>query len=69
MFKKVMFNSRNLTLQGHETYNDISNKIKRPYLRDLKSKILLSPRTVKLHVASDDPKMFLAAHVYGPASL
>ena len=38
VFKKVMFNSRNLiTLRGHETYNDISNKIKRPYLRDLKS--------------------------------
>ena len=69
MFKKVMVNSRNLTLRGHETYNDISNKIKRPYLTDLKSKILLSPRTDKLLVASDDPRMFLAAHVYGPASL
>ena len=28
--------------------------------------ISLSPRTDKLLVASDDPRMFLAAHVYGP---
>ena len=27
------------------------------------------PRTVKLPVASDNPRMFLAAHVYVPASL
>ena len=34
-----------------------------------KSAVFVLPLTVRLLVASDDPRMFRAAHVYGPASL
>ena len=37
--------------------------------RNSKSTVFLLPLTVRLPIALDDPRMFLATHVYGPASL
>ena len=45
----------------------ISRNTKKP--RNSKSTVFVLPLTVRLLMASDNPRMFLAAHVYGPASL
>ena len=44
-----------------------SRNTKKP--RNSKSTVFVLPLTVRFLMASDDPRMFLAAHVYGPASL
>ena len=44
-----------------------SRNTKKP--RNNKSTVFLLPLTVRLLMASDDPRMFLATQVYGPASL
>ena len=65
--QKMLFNSRNPTFREHILTYQI--KLQQHDITNLKREMLLSPRTEKLLVTSDDPRMFLAAHVYGPASL